>query len=48
VKKHLIRRDKNRSQSMEGHKILHSKDTNTLIVYKHLTCSDKINKKTDT
>ena len=34
--------------SMEGHKILHSKDTNTLMVYKHLINRDKRNKKTDT
>ena len=34
--------------SMEGHKILHSKDTNTLMVYKHLIRRDKRNKKTDT
>jgi hypothetical protein len=33
---------------MEGHKILHSKDTNTLMVYKHLIRRDKRNKKTDT
>ena len=31
--------------SMEGHKILHSKDTNTLMVYKHLIRRDKRNKK---
>jgi len=34
--------------SMEGHKILHSKDTNTLMVYKHLIRRDKRNKKIDT